>query len=236
LKNLLKERLQKVGYDWLFLDTEHVATTLETLQQMMQSMKKQNCTPIVRPQSSDPVNIKRILDIGAYGIIAPMINSKKDAESLVRACRYQPEGIRGFGPRRAGMFDSYYYETANDEILIVALIETKESIDNIDEILSVDGIDVGFIGYADLSLSMNLGFPPKWRDPRYLDAFNKVLNAASKHGKVAGLHTDLSNGPRSVEWAIERGFKMITICSVDDYLIGGARLALERVRKAVRKI
>ena len=253
MKNLLKNKLEKggvaigtivtlshpdvteifsqVGYDWLFLDTEHVSTTLEALQQMMQSMKS-HCTPIVRPQSNDPVNIKRILDIGAHGIIAPMINSKKDAQNLVRACRYPPEGIRGFGPRRAGMFDSHYYETANNEILIAALIETEESIGNIDEILSVDGIDVGFIGYADLSLSMGLGLPPKWSEPKYLNAFDKVLNAVSRHGKIAGLHTDLGKGPRSVEWAIERGFKMVTVCNIDDYIISGAQLAIKRARTA----
>jgi len=221
------EILSQAGYDWLFLDTEHVSTTLETLQQMMQSMNGTGCTPIVRPQSNDPVNIKRILDIGAHGIIAPMINSKEEAESLVMACTYPPKGIRGFGPRRAGMFDPSYYETANEEILIVALIETEKAIANIDDILSVEGIDVGFIGYADLSLSMGLGLPPKWSEAKYIDAFNKVLNAASKYGKVAGLHTDLGNGPRSVEWAIERGFKMVSVCNVDDYIINGAQLALK---------
>lgn len=226
------EILSQVGYDWLFLDTEHVSTTLETLQRMMQSMNGKDCTPIVRPQSNDPVNIKRILDIGTHGIIAPMISSKEEAESLVMACKYPPKGIRGFGPRRAGMFDPHYYETADDEILIVALIETERSIANIDDILSVDGIDVGFIGYADLSLSMGLGLPPKWSEPVYLDAFDKVLNAASRHGKIAGLHTNLGNGPRSIEWAIEQGFKMVTVCNVDDYIISGAQLALKRARKA----
>ncbi len=232
----ITELFSQVGFDWLFLDTEHVSTTLETVQQMMQSMKGQDCTPIVRPPSNDPVNIKRILDIGAYGIIAPMISSKEEAESLVRACRYPPAGIRGFGPRRAGMFDPNYYETANDEILIMALIETAESIKNIDEILSVDGIDVGFIGYADLSLSMGLGLPPKWDEPLYLDVFDKVVNAAGKHGKIAGLHTDLGNGPRSVEWALERGFRIVTVCNVDDYIISGAQSALERARKAADRI
>ena len=130
------------------------------------------------------------------------------------------------------MFDPHYYETADDEILIVALIETERSIANIDDILSVDGIDVGFIGYADLSLSMGLGLPPKWSEPVYLDAFDKVLNAASRHGKIAGLHTNLGNGPRSIEWAIEQGFKMVTVCNVDDYIISGAQLALKRARKA----
>ena len=232
----IAEILSQVGFDWLFLDTEHVSTTLETLQQMMQSMNEKICTPVVRPQSNDPVYIKRILDIGAHGIIAPMINSKEEAERLVMACRYPPKGIRGFGPRRAGMFDPCYYETANDEILIVALIETEKAIAHIDDILSVDGIDVGFIGYADLSLSMGLGFPPKWSESIYLDAFDKVLNATSRHGKVAGLHTNLGKGARSVEWAIERGFKMVTVCNVDDYIINRAQLALKRARKAASGI
>jgi 2-keto-3-deoxy-L-rhamnonate aldolase RhmA len=258
MKNLLKEKVKKgeitigtivslghpdvtewlsqIGYDWLFLDAEHGPMGLETLQQMMQSMNGSNCTPIVRPQWNDPVLIKRILDIGAHGIIVPMVSSREEAEKAVKACKYPPAGIRGFGPRRAAMFDPNYYETANDEILVIVLIETDAAIKNIDDILAVEGIDVGFIGYADLSLRMGLGLPPKWSEPLYLDAFDKVVNAASKYGKVAGLHTDLRNGPRSVEWALERGFRMVTVCDVDDYIINGARLALEKARKAAGKI
>lgn len=229
------EWLSKLGYDWLFLDAEHGPMGFETLQQMMQSMNGTNCTPIVRPQWNDPVIIKRVLDIGAHGIIAPMVSSREEAENAVKACRYPSAGIRGFGPRRAAMFDPSYYETANDEILTIVLIETDAAIKNIDEILSVDGIDVGFVGFADLSLSMGLGLPPKWDEPRYLEAYDKVVKTASKWGKIAGMHTNLSNNPGNVNWAIERGFRMVTVSDSDSFIIQGARAALERAREAASK-
>ncbi|MDP6043113.1 MAG: aldolase/citrate lyase family protein [Dehalococcoidales bacterium] len=258
MKNLLKEKVKKgeitigtivslghpdvtewlsqVGYDWLFLDAEHGAMGLETLQQMMQSMKGANCTPVVRPQWNDHALIKRILDIGAHGIIVPMVSSKEEAKNAVRACKYPPAGIRGFGPRRAAMFDPDYLETANDETLTIVLIETEAAIRNIDEILSVEGIDVGFMGYDDLSLSMGFGQPPKWHEPRYLEAFDKVIKAANKRGKVAGLHTNLSNSPGNVYWALDRGFRMVTVSDADTFIIQGAQTTLEKAREAAAKV
>lgn len=257
MKNLLKEKLKKgeitigtvvmlghpdvtewlakIGYDWLFLDAEHGPMGFETLQRMMQSMNGTNCTPIVRPQWNDAVIIKRILDIGAHGIIVPMVSSKEEAENAVKACKYPPAGIRGFGPRRAAMFDPSYCETANDEILTIAMIETDAAIKNIDEILSVDGIDVGFIGFADLSLSMGFGLPLKWDEPRYLEAYDKVLKAANKWGKVAGLPTNTSNNLGNIDWAIEQGFKMVTVGDADTFMIEGARAALDKAREAASK-
>ncbi len=257
MKNLLKEKVKKgeitigtivslghpdvtewlsqIGYDWLFLDAEHGPMGLETLQQMMQSMNGSCCTPIVRPQWNDPVVIKRILDIGAHGIIVPMVSLREEAENAVKACKYPPAGIRGFGPRRAGMFDLNYYETASAEILTIVLIETDAAIKNIDEILSVEGVDVGFLGYDDLSLSMGLGQPPKWDEPRYLEAFDKVIKAANKLGKVAGLHTNLSDNPGSVYWALDRGFRMVTVGDADTFIIQGAQVTLERARDAACK-
>lgn len=257
MKNLLKEKLKKgdiaigtvvmlghpdvtewlakIGYDWLFLDAEHGPMGFETLQLMTQSMSGTNCTPIVRAQWNDPVTIKRILDIGAQGIIVPMVSSKEEAENAVKACKYPPAGIRGFGPRRTTMFDPSYLETANEEILVIAMIETDAAIKNVDEILSVDGIDVGFMGFADLSLSMGFGLPPKWDEPRYLEAYDKVIKAANRWGKVAGLPTNTSNNPGNVNWAIERGFRMVTVGDADTFMIEGARAALNRAHKAASK-
>jgi 2-keto-3-deoxy-L-rhamnonate aldolase RhmA len=258
MKNLLKEKVKKgeitigtivslghpdvtewlsqIGYDWLFLDAEHGPMNLETLQQMMQSMNGTTCTPMVRPQWNDPVLIKRILDIGAHGIIVPMVSSKEEAENAVRACKYPPAGIRGFGPRRAARFDPNYYETANDEIMTIVLIETDAAIKNIDEILSVDGIDVAFMGFDDLSLSMGLGEPPKWDEPRYLEAFDKVIKAASNKGKVAGLHTHISDKPGSIYWALDRGFRMVTVGDADTFIIEGAQTTLKKAYGAARKV
>ena len=116
------------------------------MQRMMQAMNGTNCTPLVRPQWNDMVIIKRVLDIGAHGVLVPWINTKEEAEYAVRACKYPPEGLRGYGPRRAALFDPDYLKTANDEILVVAQIETQKAISNLDDILSVKGIDACYIG------------------------------------------------------------------------------------------
>ena len=123
MKNLLKEKLKNnqpvigtfvalghpdvtemmagLGFDWLLLDAEHGPLGYETLQRLMQAMNGSGCTPIVRPQWNDMVTIKRVLDIGAHGILVPMVNTREEAEYAVRACRYPPRGERGAGPRRA---------------------------------------------------------------------------------------------------------------------------------------
>lgn len=247
MKNLLKEKLQKgqdvigtfvslghpdvtemlsrIGFDWLLVDGEHAPLGLETMQQMMQAMNGSNCTPLVRPQWNDMVIIKRVLDIGAHGVVVPWVNTKEEAEYAVRACKYPPEGLRGCGPRRAAFFDPDYLKTANDEILVIVQIETRKAISNIDDILSVQGIDACYIGPLDLSRSFGLDFP-QWDNPQYVEAFDKVVAAAKKWGKPAGMWTSVE----TIQWAIEKGFTLNTVGSADGFLMEGARLALEKAR------
>jgi len=254
LKNLLKEKLQKgqvvigtfvglghpdvterlsrLGFDWLLIDGEHSPTGLETMQQMLQAMNGSNCTPIIRPQWNDMVIIKRVLDIGAHGVVIPWVNTKEEAEYAVRACKYPPEGLRGCGPRRAALFDPDYLKTANDEILVVVQIETTKAVSNIDDILSVKGIDACYIGPFDLSMSFGC-CPPQFgnsqfelANPQYIDAFDKVVAAAKKWGKLAGMWTT----SETIQWAIEKGFTLNTVGSADIFLMQGASIALEKAR------
>jgi len=252
LKNLLKEKLQKgqavigaivglghpdvtevlsrLGFDWLLIDSEHAPLGLETMQQMMQAMNGSNCTPIVRPQWNDMVIIKRVLDIGAHGVLIPWVSTKEEAEYAVRACKYPPEGLRGCGPRRAALFDPDYTRTANDELLIIALIETRQAVSNIDDILSVKGLDACYIGPFDLSQSFGF-YGPQWDNPQYIDAFDKVVAAAKKWGKPSGMYTSQEN----IQWAIEKGFTLNIMGSADGFLMQGASIALEKVREALSK-
>ena len=225
------EWLSRVGFDWLLLDNEHAPTGYETLQRMMQSMNGSGCVPIVRPQWNDLVVMKRVLDIGAYGVLIPWVNSKEEAENAVRYCKYPPQGIRGYGPRRAGMFDPDYFKTANDELLITIQIETQKALDNLDEILSVPGIDACYIGPWDLSVSLGFGVPPDWNAPRYLAAFDRVLEVSAKHGKPTGMFCTFD----TIEWALEKGFIFNTIEADDYLLIRSARMALEKAREAAKK-
>ncbi|MEE8420189.1 MAG: aldolase/citrate lyase family protein [Dehalococcoidales bacterium] len=221
------EWLSRLGFDWLLLDGEHSPISLETLQVMMQGMNGSTCVPLVRPQWNDPVIIKRVLDVGAYGVLIPWVNSKEQAEQAVSACKYPPQGLRGFGPRRAGMFDPDYFTTANDEILVTVQIETGEALKNLDDIMAVPGIDACYIGPYDLSVSLGFGVPPKWDEPRYMAAIDRVLEVAARHGKPAGMFANMEN----IEWALEKGFRFNSVDNDDIFLLRGARMALEKANR-----
>jgi len=224
------ERLSVLGYDWLLLDGEHSPITFETMQSLMQGMKGNATVPIVRVQWNDPVVIKRVLDIGAYGVLVPMVNNKEEAEAAVQACKYPPVGIRGFAPRRAALVTGpNYFGTANDNILVAVQIETGEAVKNIDDILAVEGVDTAYIGPYDLSISMT-GQAPNWEDPKYLEAFDIVLKAGKKACKPVGMFANSSN----IDWAIEKGFKFVSIDTDDVFLMSAANRALKKAQEAVK--
>jgi len=222
----ITEVLSRIGFDWLLIDGEHSVISLETMQLMMQAMNGSNCTPMVRPQWNDMVIIKRILDIGAHGVLVPWVNNREEAEYAVRACKYPPKGLRGSGPRRAALFDPDYFKTANDEILVIVQIETKQAVTNVDEILAVEGIDAVYVGPMDLSLSYGLS-GPDWENTEYLAAFDTVVEAAKRAGKPAGMFASREN----IRWAIDKGFTLNTVDTADAFLTHGARQALDIVRE-----
>jgi 2-keto-3-deoxy-L-rhamnonate aldolase RhmA len=222
------EILSHIGFDYLILDGEHGPMSVETMQAMMQAMSGTNCLPFVRAEWNDPVQIKRILDIGAYGVLIPMVDSREEAENAVRACRYPPQGIRGFAPRRPALADPDYFKTANDAILVAVQIESEKSLNNLDGILSVPGVDAVFIGPYDLACNLGYGVPPPWDNPDYLAAFDRVIEAARKHGKAAGMYAN----PQNIEWALKKGFRFNALSTADNFLREGAKSALERARAA----
>ena len=128
------------------------------------------------------------------------------------------------------MFDPEYFDTANEELLVAVQIETEQALKNLDDILSVDGVDACYIGPADLSCSLGFGMPPRWDEPRYLAAFDRVLEAAEKRGKPAGMFAV----PENIEWAINKGFRFNTVGNADVFLTQGAQTALEKARKAAK--
>lgn len=221
----LTEILSRMGFDWLLLDAEHGPLSLESMQVMLHAMNGTDCTPIVRPQWNDPVIIKRVLDIGPHGVLIPWVNTKEEAEAAVSACKYPPKGIRGWSPRRAARFDPDYRHTANEEVLVSVQIETEKALQNISEILSVEGVDAAYIGPWDLSNNLGFGVPPMWDQARYLEAFDMVLRTCDEYGKTAGMFCNRDN----ISWAIERGFRFNTVGDVDGFLRYGARTALENM-------
>src|SRR5215468_8184130 len=145
------------GWDSVTIDMQHGASDINDVVPLLQAIRSGgDATPLVRVPWNDPAHIMRVLDAGAYGIICPMINTKAEAEALVRAGRYPPLGERSFGPFRAAQYGGAdYWQHANNEVLLIAMIETRQAVSNLEEILSVKGLSGVYIGPSDLSFSMD---------------------------------------------------------------------------------
>ena len=177
------------GWDSLTVDMQHGVSDYQNVITMFQAICTTSTTPLARVPWLEEGIIMRMLDAGAYGVICPMINKAADAERFAQACYYPPFGQRSFGPIRA-LFSlgADYPSHANDEILPIAMIETKEALDNLDDILRVDGIRMVYIGPSDLGNS--LGRVPTFdqEDPIVLEAIDMILRKATEHGVAAGIH------------------------------------------------
>jgi len=222
------EVMANMGFDWLVFDNEHAPLSTETTQLLIQAMSSTETVPLVRVPWNDMVEIKRALDIGAYGVVIPWVNSKEEALYAVQACKYPPAGLRGVGPRRAsryGLDIKEYLQRANDEILVVVQIETQQAVDRIDEILSVEGMDAFFIGPYDLSAS--LGYLGQPDHPKALETFYRLLDAAKGTGVASGIHA--SNLQLAQDY-VEKGFQFVALNDDIGLLTRGCREILDGVR------
>lgn len=199
------------GFESLTVDMQHGVVDYQAALSMLQAISTTDTVPLVRVPWNEPGIIMKMLDAGAYGIICPMINSRAEAEAFVAACRYPPKGARSFGPIRAMIYGGADYPShANDEILTLAMIETKEAVADLDAILSVDGLDGIYVGPADLSNSM--GHTPKFdqEEKPVLEAIEKIVKTANKHGKAAGIHC---GAPSYIKRMWDMGFDYATVLS-----------------------
>jgi 2-dehydro-3-deoxyglucarate aldolase len=183
------ELLATAGFDWLVIETEHNGLDSAEVEHMLRAMNGSETIPLVRVPSSDQVFIQRALDMGAMGILVPMVRTASEAEAIVRATRYPPEGIRSFGPLRAsryGMDNEDYFKRANENTLVVLILETKEAVKNLESICAVPGIDVVYVGPYDLCLS--LGLNPMRQPYREIDEVLEImLRAREKTGVALGI-------------------------------------------------
>ena len=204
------EIVARCDFDYVCVDTQHGLNDYSDSWKMLQAVNLGSATPLVRVPWNEPGVIGKSLDAGARGIIVPMVNTRTEAEAAVRACRYAPEGSRSFGPARVLRQEGPdYYAHANVDVAVIPMIETAEAVENVDDILSVPGVDAAYVGPSDLSLT--LGLPPGNNDGN--DAFDEALAAivagCVRHGVVAGCHTSAELCQRR----IQQGFGMITITS-----------------------
>ena len=198
------------GYDWLLVDMEHGPVPITSLQHAVTAMRTTGTQPFVRAAWNSSTAIQPALDCGVSGILVPMVSTRAQAEAVVRDTRYLPAGERSRGPMRPALsFETDaagYIAAANDEILVMAQIETKEGMANLDDIAALEVIDCLFVGPGDLSASYGVDFPACWDDKRspYFTGIATLPQIARKHGKIAGIQVVSPTRPRNASRSATR--------------------------------
>jgi 4-hydroxy-2-oxoheptanedioate aldolase len=205
------EVMATLGWDTLVIDLQHGLIDYQTAVVMMQAISTTSVTPLVRVPWNDPAIVMKCLDAGAYGVICPMINDRKEAERFVGACRYPPKGYRSSGPIRGLIYGGSDYQTKADETIVtLAMIETADGVKNLDEICTTPTLDGVYIGPNDLSLTHGGKGGLDQTDPKIVALIDRILAASKRHGVKAGIHTG------SVAYAkamIAKGFDLVTVLS-----------------------
>jgi 4-hydroxy-2-oxoheptanedioate aldolase len=217
------------GFDSLVVDMQHGVVDYQVAVTMLQAISTTPTVPMARVPWNDPARLMKILDAGVYGVICPMINTREEAETLVRHCKYPPRGHRSWGPVRASIYaGADYGDHANDDIVVMPMIETAEAMKNLDEILSVPGVDAVYVGPSDLSLA--LGCKPRLdqTDAPVVEAQQKIVEACKKHGVVAGIHNNTSAYALKM---IAAGYQFVTLASDSRFLAQRAAEEAAAVKK-----
>jgi 4-hydroxy-2-oxoheptanedioate aldolase len=228
------ELMANQSWDSLTLDMQHGVIDYSHAISMLQAISTTNVVPLARVNWNEPGQIMKILDAGAYGIICPMVSNRKEAENFVQACMYPPRGYRSYGPIRGLVYGgSDYADEANNEILKFAMIETKESLDNLDDIMQTPGLDGIYIGPADLSIAIGEkpSFDKPEGDPVY-EVIMKILEHAKKNKIIAGIQ---NAQPEYADKMIKKGFQLVTIGTDQRFMVAAAKSSLSIIRKDQKK-
>jgi len=220
------EVIARQGYDYVCIDMQHGAADYQVALTMLQAISQTDAMPFVRVPWNEPGIIGRMLDAGAMGVVIPMVNSVEEAKQAVGACRYAPEGYRSFGPVRAAYYaGADYFLHANRQVACIPMIETRQAVQRVDDILAVPGIDAVYVGPADLSIT--LGLPPRMdNDGEFDEALKTVVAACGRHGVAPGIH---ASAPLAAK-RTSGGFRMVTITGDAGAMAAGAAADLRLAR------
>jgi 4-hydroxy-2-oxoheptanedioate aldolase len=227
--SIAAENMAQAGWDGLTVDLQHGHVDYQVAVTMLQAISTTGTTPLARVPWMEPGIIMKLLDAGAYGIVCPMINTRAECEAFGGACRYAPRGYRSFGPVRATWYGGAdYFKHANDTVITMAMIETKQAMDNLDEILSVPELDSLYIGPNDLAIS--LGYAPSGvpTDPVVIDAIKTIAAGAKRHGVYAGIHCGSTAMAKQM---IGLGFQFVTLLADNAFLVSAAKGAVAEMRE-----
>ncbi len=221
------EILKANDYEWLAIDCEHTEIDVNNFAALARTRGASNINILARVKANDTIFIRQVLDLGANGVIVPLVNNAEDARKAVQAAKYPPLGIRGYAYCRANNygkdFDSYVKQ-ANKRVAVIVMIETIEAVNNITKILSIDGIDSVFIGPYDLSGS--LGIPGKTDHPRVAASCKIVYDAAAKMGKSCGIHL-VHPTRKNIRDAVNKGCNFIALGMDSVFLAEQARSTIQ---------
>ncbi|MCG8324209.1 MAG: aldolase/citrate lyase family protein [Thiotrichales bacterium] len=220
------ELLAGTGFDWLFIDAEHGAFTPERAKPLLQAAHPVPC--LIRIPEAAEIWVKKALDIGSAGIVVPQVNHADDVRMIMNWARYAPEGARGVGIGRAhayGRTFREYLDTANEHTAIVIQAETRESVENIDAITSVNGVDAILVGPYDLSSS--LGKPGRLNDPGVIDAISKVRDCCHEKNIPLGFFGVTADAVRPY---MEQGFTLIIVGVDTGFMLDSASTTLNALR------
>lgn len=222
------EALARLGFDWVCVDLQHGLLDYADLTRLLPAISVSDATPIVRVPWNEPYEIMKALDAGAYGVIVPMVNNRAEALQAVAACRYPPDGNRSFGPIRAALYGGRgYAEQANGQIACIAMVETREGLDNLDEIVTTPGLDAVYVGPSDLALALGLPATGDTDEPEHVAAVTRILAACKRAGIAAGIHTSsLAFSQRH----LAAGFNFVTLGSDAGFMMRAAARDLAAVR------
>jgi len=211
------------GFDWVLIDLEHGAGSEQGLPNLILAIEGSACSPIVRVVSNNQDSIKRALDLGAVGVMVPYVSTADEARAAVSYTRYPPQGVRGVASSTVatgfGMNAVSYQQQADEHVLSIVQIETRQAVENADAIAAVEGVDVLFVGPLDLSFQ--LGCPRDFEHADELAAFDQVIAACRKHGKAPGILSTVANAADHVargftfnavgseSWALADGFRRL---------------------------
>ncbi len=226
--------LAACGLDFVIFDMEHGRCDISLLAEMVAACRGSDIFPIARVPDAAYAPLSRALDIGARGMMVPRVESREQAEYIVSQLKYAPQGKRGVALGlahdlyRAGTPD--FFAKTNEEIAVILLLETEKAYESLDEIVSVPGIDVAWLGHYDLTVSM--GIPAQFDHPRFLKAMDALVSACRRHGVAAGF---LPPSPEAAVHSIQQGFRAISLGSDIGVFLDGVRKFRAHVEQGIEK-
>ena len=228
------EVMALAGFEWLVVDIEHTSIGLQATENLIRTIQANNMSALVRVSKNEEVVIKKVLDMGADGIIVPMVCSKEDALQAVNYAKYPPQGKRGVGLYRASGYGAKFEEYkkwVDEELVIIAQIEHINAVNNIKSIIQVDGIDGTFIGPYDMSGSM--GFPGDFERDDVKESVQKVLEQCKSHNTPSGFHV-VDTDPKKLQIKIDEGYTFLAY-GIDYFFLRDAAMnGMDKLKEGLK--